>query len=379
LISLFLYVMVAKKDFNHFFIGDVMNASVHLSLKSFIYVILLLLPTEAFSAIAYISQPLKDCVHTIHRSISTNNYTDAMNELYDIINENRILSSDALMYRALEDTLALLKQNKGKISEEQRKNIKKYIKKYIKSLRSKQMLLTIKSSAQTKTWPAAFLDHALEKSSPANADIIYLNNERIASENMVICGDLQKRSSMFDPVITRKTSSAIFNANDMTNMQSTTPTIVFGTGVASPIINAWIMTPSDTTQYPMNIEFAVPKDLQKGKTVTLELHFLIQQNSTTTGNARVQINAKYMHQDSTFDILDTTPHFTSTHMSDDFTVSEPSSATSVKHITVSITISSSSIKPDDLAYLSITRVAPSSGTEYDNDIYLAAAAFQYTS
>ena len=351
--------------------------------KNVIYSILLCSPTICYGTIAYIPQTLKHCMAIVD-SIIPMNYTQSMQDLYSIISENRIVSSETIMRQAIQNTLAQLKKDKNSFKDSnQRTEIKKYLKGYLRSLRHKHVLLVPYSdTAQAMSWPSSSLMRSL-KNSTNSFDIIQLSNELKSSKNITLCGDINDRNKIQTTDKKRDKNPAdpdvIFNANMMTNILSTTPTIVFGTGVASPIINAWIMTPSTITQYPVNIEFGIPSDLQKKKPISLELHFLVKQQPSPTGKARIQVNAKYMHQSSTFDILSATPSFTHTDFSDDFTVSEPSSTDTVKHISVKIPLKNSSIKHGDLAFLSLTRVAPESGTEYNNDIYLAAATFHYTS
>jgi len=347
-------------------------------------------PMLSYGAIAYIPTELKQCINMIRGITPSCNVSSNLEDLCAIIQEGRMLMSQDTMYEAVQEALLLMNTHRTQFDDEQRKTVKQYLRRYLDSLDEKHLLLTPHSeTGKTIAWPMSLVTRSLDDR--AALDMIYLSNELLLTKNIAISGDISGKNTI--DVIKRKhyrgshhhnhkqnkqDPVVIFNASTMNNSISTTPTIVFGTGVSSPSLNAWIMTPSTTTQSPINIEFGVPADLKTKKDISLELHFLIQQNGTPAGNARMQVNGAYIGQDGTFNIFSSTPTFTTTNDSHDFLITEPTSSNSLKHIAVTISLDKDAIMNHQLVLYSITRIAPQDGTEYDNNIYLAAASFIYT-
>lgn len=170
--------------------------------------------------------------------------------------------------------------------------------------------------------------------------------------------------------------SLIFNATMLTSGSMSSPNIVFGTGIGSPVIDAWSMHSSIVLQLPINMQFSIPSDFKTEKPVSVELHFLVRKQSLENGNARIRINALYAHNESEF-FVSNEMTFTHTNDSDDFEIVEPTESNELRHIFIDVPLEKSEIDRSDLALISFTRIEPED-TEYMGDIYLVAAVFRYT-
>jgi len=349
--------------------------------------IFLCVPISAYGAVAYIPQALRECVSMVH-NLGNNNRNRNIEELYAMIRENRVLASDDMVRKAVEEALDVLRSNKNEKDQQENNAVKKYLKRYLQSLDNTFVLLSMSGAESQRTsWPMSLVARSLH-GSLRDLDMICLSSELTAAKSMELCGNMDMN---FPPSLERwlfmmnssnsndlNDPSVNFNANMMTNSVSAVPNVVFGTGVAAPVINAWAMSASSFVQSPINIQFAVPGDFSHKKPTSLELHFLVTKQFGY-GNAAIQVNAKYMKNHSEFDIFDAVPVFTSTNVSNDFAVTEPSGSHNVEHVVVTIPLEHSGIDAHNFAFLSLTRVAPTSGVEYPANIHLAAASFIYTS
>jgi hypothetical protein len=351
-------------------------------------IMFLCFPITLYGAVAYIPQALRECITMVH-NLDKKSGNHNVEELYAMIRENRVLASDDMVRKAVVEALDVLRSNKNEKVQKQSKAIKKYLEHYLHSLDNTFVLLSLSGSESQRTsWPMPLIARSLH-GSLRDLDMICLSSELTAVQSMELCGNadmnfspsLERWFFMFgnNPKLNDADDPSIgFNANMMTNSVYTMPNTIFGTGVSAPIINAWAMSTSNLVQSPINMQFAVPGNFAHKKPVSLELHFLVTQQSGN-GNAAIKVNAKYMKNHSEFDIFDAAPVFTSTNVSNDFAVTEPSSSHNVEHIVVTVPLDSSGIFAHNFALLSLTRVAPTSGVEYPADIYLAAASFIYTS
>jgi predicted RNA binding protein with dsRBD fold (UPF0201 family) len=356
-------------------------------------VVLLSFHVLSYGVIAYIPQRLRECVNVVHEVAEKSDNTKALEELYSIITENRMLACDNTMRKAVQEILTILDNNKNIFRHKgQVEAARGYLKKYLNSLDVISVMLSVQGDTACRTsWPTSLVARSLNEYAIAT-DMMRLSSELTFMRNVPLCGnidiDFASPYSLIASVQARGSKSikpnhstdpgVPFNANMMNNSVLTTPSMIFGTGVASPSINAWAMSPSASVQSPINMQFAIPADLRTEKAVSLQLHFLVKTNSVPNGNARIRVNAEYMHNNAEFDISDPVPTFMHTTDSHDFLITEPSSANNVVHVYVVIPLEKSGILNRDFASLSLTRIAPTSGTEYSEDIYLAAAVFQYT-
>jgi len=348
--------------------------------KIVVLVIALFAHANSYAVITYIPQSLRHCITAVYELARQTDKIPHLTELYSMVKENRIIASENLMRKGLEEAFVLLKRNKKVRSNKYGKSIKKYLKEYWNSLDDSCVLLAINGSDNQRiSLPTSLVAKSLSR---GGSDIDLMCLSSVVMDNISLSGysghDIVdsvtraiKPNKLTDPGI-------IFNANMMTSISNGTPNVTFGTGVSGSIINAWAMPASNMIQSPINIQFPVPGDLKAKKAITLELHFLITQQSSSYGKARVRIQAEYIDQLEDFDLFDVTPNFSNTTDSDNFSITEPSSSNNVKHIVVTVPLENSDINKTDLALLSLTRIAPTSDSEYDSDIYLAAAIFRYS-
>ncbi|HLX52443.1 MAG TPA: hypothetical protein VKR58_00785, partial [Aquella sp.] len=96
----------------------------------------------------------------------------------------------------------------------------------------------------------------------------------------------------------------------------------------------------------------------------------------------VQIEADYATSPQEIGTSAPATGFSETLTTGNFTISEPTGSTgtqqNLNHIVVSINLSGAKIAGNNWGYLALSRVAPTSGTEYDKDIYLTLFVIKYT-
>ncbi|HLC07502.1 MAG TPA: hypothetical protein VJJ26_04950 [Candidatus Babeliales bacterium] len=359
------------------------------SSKTLFFSVLFLFPSLSYGTFAYIPSALRECVTAICEGAQDTEKIYYLEDLYSVIRENRILTSDKMVRKAVEEAMAVV-QKDGNIFRHsaQKDAVTCYLHQYVASLENESMLLATESNARFASWPVSLVTRCLSDDSIA-ADMLYLSSELTYNQNVVLCGNgkidfaseyLPSKFAARDAQSTRVSpANIVFNANMMTNSLLSSPSMIFGTGVSSPSINAWIMSQSSLVQSPINVQFAVPTNYKRNKPVSLELHFLVKQQSVPNGNARIRVNAEYIKAGDDFNISDPVPTFTQTIDSDNFTVTQPSGLNDVRYLMVKIPLDKSVIAKHKFALYSLTRIAPTVGLEYTGDIYLAAATFRYYS
>ncbi len=329
---------------------------------------------------AYIPQPLRECVKAINGLAESARDKENLQELCTMLDENRILASDDMAREAVEEALVIIKKHKNEWRDDKQYKIaKKYLQQYLESLDEISILLSMDGEGSYMSWPASFVAHNLRNHS-SGVDMMYLTSELACINNVVFCGnddsfydidmfaiDAMKRNERG----TNKSDASInFNPNMMTNSMSLTPTMIFGTGAAFPSMNAWVMSPSNTMQSPIAMQFMIPAHFKKGSPVALQLNFLVTQQFVQNGNARIAVTAEYMRKDSS-------SNFVYVNNSKNFFITQPTSPDGFTSIYVKIPLTDSGVQAYDFVHISVIRIAPTSGVEYAQDIFLAAAAFRY--
>ena len=357
-------------------------------------VVLLSLHSCSYAVVTYIPQALRDCVSMVHAMAEKKDNANNMAELYSMIEENRILTSDTMVRKAVEEVFHILESDATiALNENQKQLIKNYLREYSNNLDNSSVIASMHGDeVQRTSWPISLVARSFDGASD-DMDMMCLSSELASVKSLQLYGAsaidfslpydvaAQANTAILKSIKPNKITDPgiVFNASTMTNSIYTVPTVIFGTGVSSPSINAWSMPVSSSVQSPINIQFSIPGNFKKHHAVSLELHFLVKQDPGFNGNARIQIDAKYMGNDKDFNIMSSVPTFTSTTISDDFLIVEPTSSTSLKHISVIIPLENSGIRKSDFALLSLTRIQPTDWVEYGHDIYLASAVFTYKS
>ncbi|HSC25159.1 MAG TPA: hypothetical protein VLB80_03010 [Candidatus Babeliales bacterium] len=182
-------------------------------------------------------------------------------------------------------------------------------------------------------------------------------------------------------------NQVLLNPYMMADATASNPNItftkVYGTASNSPSLDAWKISISTTTQKPITTQFALPQDLDTASPITLEIHFFINKILGSLGNlANAQINADYAASNMEIGTSAPATGFAETVTTGNFTITEPTGSTGLQqnltHIVTSVTLDGTKMVGKNWAYLSLTRIAPTSGTEYNKDIYLVTYSFKYT-
>lgn len=339
----------------------------------------------SYSVAAYIPQVLRECFASISQ-VAGKTTSDNFQELCGMIAENRVLTSDSLARSVAHEALEIL-ENDDCFENKWRQEAHAYLHNYLDGLNNKSILCSLHGDRNAlTTMPAALLTRSLQADAMSK-DILYLSSQLTSMQNIEICGNVDINSDFSGLMPTYSTdeklvrASLLFNANMLSNPDSSSPNAVFGTGVSSPVVTAWTMSSTPlrhmTTRAPLTtpvtIQFSIPTDFKRDEPVSLKVHFLVEKQGFEKGKARIQVDALYTGNNDQFDLSDTTH----TDRSKDFTVKEPSNDNEFRHVYVSVPLKESHIKKNKFAMLTISRIQPHE-TEYAGDIFLVAAEFKYT-
>ena len=301
-----------------------------------------------------------------------------LRELDALIREHRVIADKDLVRRALEESAKYAAN----------RSVKNHLQAYADSLREQWILLPMDRVDDNRI---SFLTDIVARCVDSSSlDIMRLSTELVERDAMQLCGDCtaQNRKTAWYEKFSKSVRpnspsdpSVIFNPDMMTNIQGGMPSIVFATGVNSPIINAWPMKPSFENQSPINIQMPMPGDIENNDPISLELHFLVRREAPSTrGIARIEVKSVYLDHNEQFNIFESPQTFQFSNSSNNFSVSEPTNSDSVRHIRVIIPLENVNAKRGAFALFSMTRMEPNgSSNEYEGNLYLAAAAFKYTS
>jgi len=346
--------------------------------------VVLLSQQLSYATISYIPYDLKQCVHAAARFTGRGKAIH-LQELDAMINEGRIIVSESVMRKALQEALDVLNNNNAAAH----RNVVGYLEEYLEGLNNRSIVLSLQGDNEfLSLLPAGMIASALN-AHVQGVDIMRLSTEVASRQNLDISGarDVASKNVLRDlsgeaanrNIFWNTKASIDFNANMMTSLESTMPNMIFGTGVASPSINAWIMSPRDAEpKTPINMQFGIPSSLKKNKPVSLDLHFLISNQGAESGEARLQLKAEYLKDGDSFNINAEHPSFIQTIRSANFSINEPISSDSVKYVMVNIPLDRNVISQYQFALYSLSRIAPFGGQpEYMGDIFLVAATFNY--
>jgi len=333
--------------------------------------LLLSFPISSYAITAYIPQALRDCISVVHEMTRrTERVYPHFAELQSIVAENRIITSDSLIRRGLKEALVIIKNDRDAARDRNVvDSVRNYLRESLAQLDNRFGVLALNADEnQRVSFPISVVANSLPESAGA-VDMMCLSS-MLFNNNIELCGNIQQHR-LFDNHI-------FFNANAMTNVLHSTPNIIFGTGVSSPVINAWSMAPSTMIQSPINMQISIPGALLIERAETLDLHFLVKKQGMHHGRARIAVNVKYMGQYDDFNIFNSVPTFSYEEQSNDFDIFEPLESHEVRHVCVSVPLQKTSIKKCNFIVVSVTRIDPSHGVEYKKDIYLASAVLHYT-
>ena len=339
------------------------------------------------SPIAYIPDAVKNVFAWMANADSSKKN---IHEVRAMLEQGRVLASSQLMRKAIEECFEVL-QNSSYTAEITRSGLRSAynncLKAYLNNLNEHAIVLhTEGKKEQLKAFSPSLVAAAIDRQ--LDNDAVVLSNMLTPERNLDLCAfkeldDQHATSAMRNMDIDKsikETSLADpsfpFTANMLTSTAGFMPNIIFGTGVAMPTINAWVMAPSSSIQTPINMQFGIPGDLRTQKAMSIDMHFLVSKQDFASGNVRIRVNALYVQNYNEFNMPETV-QWTYTTDSDDFEIIEPTSSDKLVHVYVNVPIEKQNIYNYDFALLSLSRVAPDGG-EYAGDIYLATSIFRYT-
>lgn len=334
--------------------------------------LLLSLPKSTHAVVAYMPHALRDCINVVYEMTQhTNKSYNNFQELHAMIAENRIMASNALVARGLQEALHIIKNDKDVVrNKKAAESIENSLKESFVGLGNKFELLALHGNDnQRVAFSVSQVANAISET-VGDVDMMCLSSMLNFDNNIALCGNIHQQR-LFDNHI-------FFNASAMTNVLYATPNMIFGTGVTSPVINAWSLAPSTMIQSPINMQISVPGALLIERAEELDLHFLVKKQGMKHGKARIAVNVKYMGQYDDFNIFGPVPTFSYEEQSNNFDIFEPLEGHEVRHVCVTVPLQKTSIKKCNFIVISVTRIDPSHGVEYKEDIYLASAVLHYT-
>jgi len=389
-------------------------------------------------ALSYLPQKLKRCIDIVYKNSDSNfddEYSSALEDLQLSIKNNGKLASRSIVREGIEEALSILDEYDCELPEQQRKEIEWYLETYLDKLDENTRFIPIQSDDSPVSWKKSVTikrSRSLEGTLVDSefSDIINLNNELASATDIVVSGITMPSDEATENYATRGrrdfccekedkckrgkrgkrgkhgkkgkrgkrgkrghtgatgTTSVndpelSFSPNVMISPLAASPDKIFGsvygtgaTGVYTPVINAWSMHPSTESQNPISAQFSIPIDINFNLPTRVDLHFLIDAQAAS-GSARIQLNANYVTPGNEFGAQTPATGFSQVLESSDFTIVEPVGINNLVYVITSITLDTTLMNGTDWAYLSVTRIAPEVGPEYDADIYLAVVSFIY--
>jgi len=182
-------------------------------------------------------------------------------------------------------------------------------------------------------------------------------------------------------------SQLFINAFQMGDNNSSTPDTsfrkVYSTSAQGPVLEARALADTGQTDFAIGAQFAIPQDLDTSSPITLDIHFFIAVNSGSSGNvANLQVQADYEASGAEIGSSAPATGFAETLTTGNFTITEPVGSTppqqNLKHTVVSVSLDGTKMVGKNWGYLSFVRIAPTSGTEYNKNIYLTVLQLNYT-
>lgn len=171
----------------------------------------------------------------------------------------------------------------------------------------------------------------------------------------------------------------IFPSQAMTDSCGGTPNTtfynVYGEGFN---VSAWQLHPSTSMQDPIRTNFSIPKDYKRdGCSVIVEIHLLVNKCDFSGTLANLLVSMDYQRNYTELGQYSPATGFSEVVCTGDFTITPPLTSGNLVHIVIPAKLDSKLAQNNDFAYIAITRIAPTSGEEYNQNIYLAGIAFRY--
>lgn len=357
--------------------------------NNFLFAILVVSSLVSYQAhctsAAYMPVVLRECLANVYELEGTAKNSD-FEQLYRMIKENRVLASEKMVESAVLQALTALKNN-DRFDAQWKKEAVACLEKYIDTLDTRSILCSLKGdNGSLERIPHALLARSLQ-ADVASRDMMYLASQLTDIQNIELCGNVDfshlpaLHAKSIKPTLPTD-PSIMFNANTLTSMNSSNPAavsipnVVFGTGVTSPVINAWMMPMSELVQTPVNIQFSVPSDLREKQAISLELHFLVTKQGFANGNISIRIKSLFADNVTQFSMPESMI-FNDIIDSSDLFIVEPALSNGLLHAYIDVPLQNSSLKKRDFAFMSLSRV-DALGVEYEGNVYLVSAAFKYT-
>ncbi len=196
-----------------------------------------------------------------------------------------------------------------------------------------------------------------------------------------INGDLSVSGAIKPGIGNAKAKSYVFPSTVIVNRLSATPDTKFTDtyGSNNRPIATWSMVPSGSTQRFLSVLFQLPSAIDTTINPTVDLYIAVSIQGQPAGRtARFNVSADYEASGSIVGINSPATGLSESVLSSDLSITEPTGSSNLKIYKVSVTLTGSLITPDGLCGLYFHRVAPLTGTEYSLNVYLVAAAFNFT-
>lgn len=196
-----------------------------------------------------------------------------------------------------------------------------------------------------------------------------------------INGDLSVSGAIKPGIGNAKAKSYVFPSTVIVNRLSATPDTKFNDtyGSNNRPIPTWAMVPSSSTQRFLSVLFGLPASFDTSVNPTVDLYIAVSIQGQPAGRtAKFNISADYEPSGNIIGVNAPATGLSETVLSSDLSITEPTGSNNLKIYKVSVTLTGSLATPGGLCGLYFHRVAPSGGTEYNLNVYLVAAVFNFT-
>jgi hypothetical protein len=146
-------------------------------------------------------------------------------------------------------------------------------------------------------------------------------------------------------------------------------------------IATWAISKSTTTQKFINVSFGIPAEFDTTVSPTVDLLLGVKLNGNTSQVVNLAVDADYITSGSEMGTSKPATGIKQTATTGNLTIVEPTGTNNLRVYKISVSLNAALITAGCLCNLFFYRVAPTgseNNTEYNNDIYLIAANFNFS-
>lgn len=177
-----------------------------------------------------------------------------------------------------------------------------------------------------------------------------------------------------------KTRTYSFPAQAMINRNATNIDSKFDDLYAtnSRPLGSWSMVDSGSTQRHIGVAFGIPVEFDTSISPTVDIFIAVQVFGSVSRVANFAIDVDYLTSGNQIGVSSPATGLKQTVTTGNLSIVEPTGANNLRIYKLSVTLNPALITPGCFCNLYSYRVAPTSGTEYTNNLYLVAVNFNFS-